>query len=1329
MDYFTKINSAIFLEYPEIENNFESSIHEDVYTDEYKLVPISDKIMLNVLKILQPLNFADQDNEDIFDLYNELFNNVMLNINNSETFYQRKYYEIILDSIKYDIESKISSLKSDIEFIYPEFSDKDFNRKIFLKKEFNKLRYDKDFLEKQKVLKNFRPSSTQTFVQKYLSPNTPYNGLLVWHGVGVGKTCSAILAAEEYKEYLNTIGKKIIVLLPSKKTLEKTWKEEVFNIEKEINKPEDINNLQCTGSIYTNLYNKYKSNQTLTTDQIKRKIDRHINKYYEFWGYQEFSNKILKVIEGIHKRRYFTKQELIIDYIKDEFSKCFFIIDEAHGIRPSESKKAKTLEADKDKDVIFILNLITRYANDCKILLLSATPMFDKANEIIDLINILLLNDKRSPIITDMIFNKDNEFKTKESSDIFEYKTRGYISYARGENVHTFPLRLYPNDENVFIPNPDIGFKGKTISEKLPSIINESVFFYRSIFSDDHFDFYNIISQSKTDGFAFDNALESSTIVFPSETDNLTLGNSGFSKCIQKTGYLSYEFKKCAYVNGFPFLHINNLGNYSPKILSIIKCIEKSKGIIFVYSSHISIGVVSIGIALEQLGYQNYIGDGNVQPLIKNNKQKIKPNGKKFVILYGETKNVDQLRQEINKEENKNGENIKIILGTDAVQQGISFKCVREIHILEPWHNISKLDQAVGRGFRNKSHMRLEENKRNLTVYYHVNSSKDGVSETIDEYMYRRAYEKDRNISKIARFLKQNAVDCNLNKDGNMTDIGTDIKPQINSRDELIQSEFLNIYGNGSRSCDYLDCQFVCKADTKEGLIDLKSFNLDVVNFNNIDVCIDLIKFAFWERNIYNVEELKNKILALDNTVSSEEIYLALDKIINEKEPITHNIKGNNYQGYLVYINGYYIFNADNIKENSSYQHRVMLPTNKRKNISIKKIKTLKLLKDTKPIVKKSVNEYFFIDYFVAFMNDIEKVTDHVIRKGDVKLIDKIINDRKYIIIENIINIMQITNYKNYNKININYINFNLLVLGNIFYELDLLTYEQKLTLLSSSLKYIIANNNIDSNYASFTSKQLSIGNYNIIDEIFTLNNPELSVAKIVLLFFDKLKEDDITHNIFWLKRDDIDDKVSNDNPYIFRLYNGNETEYYDYYKYELSTSSFIKQSNNTLSISLNIKYDLKTIYDEESLRDLLYLFWMNSEKKLKVNNTTKHTVKKDKRAISRGKNITQLGTPQYTFIANLLIYYILNTSNIDNISKLINYEEFVLTNILEKNAKSLIELKSKIKCNQLCRRHEIILLSYLIKIFRFNDDNLDIKNKLNMLTSEESFLFDLTKK
>ena len=52
------------------------------------------------------------------------------------------------------------------------------------------------------------------FVRNYLSFETPYNSLLLYHGLGTGKTCSAISVSEEMRRYNNQLGinKKIIVV-------------------------------------------------------------------------------------------------------------------------------------------------------------------------------------------------------------------------------------------------------------------------------------------------------------------------------------------------------------------------------------------------------------------------------------------------------------------------------------------------------------------------------------------------------------------------------------------------------------------------------------------------------------------------------------------------------------------------------------------------------------------------------------------------------------------------------------------------------------------------------------------------------------------------------------------------------------------------------------------------------------------------------------------------------------------------------------------------------------------------------------------------------------
>ena len=131
---------------------------------------------------------------------------------------------------------------------YPELSDPHFNSKIYNKKEFRN-----HIIEKEQIVFNkpksveFKKSATQAFVSTYLSPFTPYNGLLLWHGVGVGKTCAAISSAENYRKFGKLHG-KIIILVPND-TLISNWKNEIFNIDAEISNKKNVN-VQCTGTSF-----------------------------------------------------------------------------------------------------------------------------------------------------------------------------------------------------------------------------------------------------------------------------------------------------------------------------------------------------------------------------------------------------------------------------------------------------------------------------------------------------------------------------------------------------------------------------------------------------------------------------------------------------------------------------------------------------------------------------------------------------------------------------------------------------------------------------------------------------------------------------------------------------------------------------------------------------------------------------------------------------------------------------------------------------------------------------------------------------------------------
>ena len=105
-------------------------------------------------------------------------------------------------------------------YLYPNLNDPNFNIKIAEKKEFSDTKYDgtiydvkayADILSKSE----FELSPHQAFVRNFMSFQTPYNSLLLFHGLGSGKTCSAIGVTEEMRDYFRQMGisKQIIIVI------------------------------------------------------------------------------------------------------------------------------------------------------------------------------------------------------------------------------------------------------------------------------------------------------------------------------------------------------------------------------------------------------------------------------------------------------------------------------------------------------------------------------------------------------------------------------------------------------------------------------------------------------------------------------------------------------------------------------------------------------------------------------------------------------------------------------------------------------------------------------------------------------------------------------------------------------------------------------------------------------------------------------------------------------------------------------------------------------------------------------------------------------------
>ncbi len=244
----------------------------------------------------------------------------------------------------------------------------------------------------------------QKVVRDYLNLYTPYRGLLLYHGLGSGKTCSSIAIAEgmktnkqvivmtpaslrmnylqELKNCGDTIYKKnqywefIPVISSGKSKGEKDAqaadKEEVIDtLSKILSLTSDF--IRKNGGAWLVNVKKPSNFNDLSTDE-KKSLDLQINEMityrYKFINYNGLRNSHLK--------------DLTRDYSVNPFDDKVVIVDEAHNFVSRIVNKMKRPESISMRLYEYLLS-----AQNCKIVLLTGTPMINYPNEIAILFNIL----------------------------------------------------------------------------------------------------------------------------------------------------------------------------------------------------------------------------------------------------------------------------------------------------------------------------------------------------------------------------------------------------------------------------------------------------------------------------------------------------------------------------------------------------------------------------------------------------------------------------------------------------------------------------------------------------------------------------------------------------------------------------------------------------------------------------------------------------------------------------------------------------------------------------------------------------------------------------
>ena len=785
-------------------------------------------------------------------------------------------------------------------------------------------------------------SNNQKFLKQFMSLNTSNRTLLLFHGVGVGKTCSSIHIAKNFNNLRSNMQKTILV---TSKLLVSNYMRELFDK----SKITEIDNTCLGGEYITRITNYTK----LTKKELHKEVKSLIKQDYVFYGYLEFSNEVFR-----NKQNYET-------YINTTFSNRLIIIDEVHNIRLNKNNEIKKLP--------FIIQDIYKFAVNVRILFLSATPMYNEAEEIIWIMDALmpsssgdtLLQSKKAKVIED-IFDDNNNLVPQFEKKLLKF-AKNHVSYMRGENPLTFPIRLNPsvnNDTNILklsdYPTVDV------YNEPIDQNINKAVFggieLVASYFSDIQLIAYKklpyktaVVKETESENEYESNDLQKriqlANVYYPNP--NVIVGESGL-KTIFNIKIESKNIKFDLKDEKENIFNKENIGRYSPKIKTIIDYVNQSEGIVIIYSKYIFSGIIPIGLALESHGYNRYKQD-NISSIPSNAQTKV--NRGNYIILSGLdslSPNKDEYINISKQEENKNGDQIKVILISQVATEGVDFKNVREIHVLEPWYNMSQIEQITGRGVRNNSHIHLPEEKRNTTIYLHVNMIPDEKTESVDFRMYRTSMKKQFQISKVERVIKSGSVDCNLNINVNHYPINFMKKTLQTSQGNILKDYAIGDKMN-SRICDYTDCDYKCvpMIDKKPKINNTELMDYDIQLYvNQIIKLFEKLELIFMTYETLQMH-FKNKSI-LDHAL----IILTNSSIYKlKKEP-----------GRFIYKSNKYIFVPKYLEDDKvalSYQDYI-------KTVSTRKV----LIKDTPIKLTTESSPKTMSSSTLSIIDDIHKESD-----------------------------------------------------------------------------------------------------------------------------------------------------------------------------------------------------------------------------------------------------------------------------------------------------------------------------------------------------------------
>jgi superfamily II DNA or RNA helicase len=761
-------------------------------------------------------------------------------------------------------------------------------------------------------------------------------------------TCAGVAIGEKFKSQVQKYNTKIIVLVPGP-LIKESWKHHL---------------IKCTGETYLKKIDKSSYIDHAEIDRLKKNAIAQALQYYKFMSYKSFYKRVLgeKIIER--------KEDGKVSYRKTEegeferdlsveriynLNNTLIIVDEAHNLTGNAYGEA--------------LKIIIERSINLKVVLMSATPMKNLADDIIDLLN--FIRPINSPIERELIFSAEKNYEMKIKPGGIEYfkkMANGYISHVRGSNPLVFAKRVDKGEK------PE-GLLFTKVTRCAMSKFQRALYDKTKVESEDALDrkaeavanfvfpcltpdkkditgcsgnegLYLIKNQLKVYGDILNKKIGLEFFNSDKETDLIHLTPDGTSV----TGRILKS----------PYLKIFSTKFYTAlKKLNRLVCGKKGPKTAFVYSNLVKVGIDVFEQVLIQNGYieyqedaasyqikpdticyycgkenqfhskQNKVDENNSASSSEYNKVECKEHqffpatyitvtGKSGddtadVIPEEKKKILDDVFSNYN---NREGKFLKFVLGSKVMNEGISLHNTAEVHILDVYYNFGRVDQVIGRAIRWCSHYKqMSETNQYpyVNVYKYVVALESGLS--AEEELYRKAEKKYLLIKQVERAMKEIAIDCPLNLQANI------FKEEI--------EKYKDCDKNGKECpalCDYTSCNFKCdniKLNTEfydpQRMIykNINKDKLDITTFSTglaeteIDFCKKKIKEMYILNFMYTLGDIltwvKNSYPEEKSDLFDEFfVFKALDELI----PTTENAI-NSYRDTIIDKNnrsGYLIF-------------------------------------------------------------------------------------------------------------------------------------------------------------------------------------------------------------------------------------------------------------------------------------------------------------------------------------------------------------------------------------------------------------------------------------